>query len=293
MLRIHDVWIALMPALVAGCGLGVNLHRAEETVSKSFTVKGPPRLVVETFNGAVDVTTLPENEVHARVTKRAGGSSAEEARENLKTIDVALSQEGDTIHVSARVADTQLFSNRGAEVELQVPAGATLEVQTTNGRVAGTGPTGPVTAHSSNGGIQVKGSKGRLRLETSNGAITVDGAGGRAELITSNGGITVTGARGVVDARTSNGRVHFAGRPVEGDYTLRTSNGGILVELPADAQFRLDARTSNGSIANDFPLRETEGSGREHVRGAVGDHPAASLQLHTSNAGIQIRRGKE
>src|SRR5262249_11585400 len=76
--------------------------RAEEMVVKSFTTKGAPRLVVQTFNGAVTVTTGAAGKVEARVIKSVRAESEEAAREDLKNVEVQMSQDGDTVRITAK-----------------------------------------------------------------------------------------------------------------------------------------------------------------------------------------------
>src|SRR5260370_18931432 len=214
-------------AATAGCGL-VNVNNrfpAEETESKTFTTKELPRVIAETFNGVIEVTTGPENTVKASVTKRATGSSQDAADDNLDTIEITMKQEVDTIRIKAFVKENKLFSSRGARVTLQVPPGAMLELQTSNGKVSATGPTGDIRAESSNGEIDVSGSQGKLHLTTSNGPIVVEGGSGHLALHTSNGKIAIQAEDVGVDAHTSNGAIHFKGSLAKGEQVFDTDNG--------------------------------------------------------------------
>src|SRR5205823_11578106 len=89
----------------AGCGFAnfSNRFSAEETESKTFNTKGSPRILVETFNGAIEVSIGSEDSVKANVTKRATGSSQDAADDDLDSIDVVMKQEADTIQIKAFV----------------------------------------------------------------------------------------------------------------------------------------------------------------------------------------------
>lgn len=283
-------FLPVLVLLLGGCGFGANPFTAQEVVEKSFRTDEPTRVVVETFNGRIDVVTTTEKSVVAKVTKRAGGTSQEAAEEALQSIAVAMTKEADTIRISARITGQGVFSSRGAAVELEVPAGSVLELRTNNGPISTTGMTGKVTAQSSNGAILVEGSRGELDLRTSNGKITVDGGQDRLTLQTSNGKIEIKSPRALVSAHTSNGAIHFAGRLAEGEHSLRTSNGKIVLTLPDDAHFRVDAQTSNGKIISSFALNLPEITTKSHVRGVVGDDPATTVKMHTSNGNIEIQK---
>jgi Putative adhesin len=296
MLSAHNRWLglALTAVLVLpGCWV-VNVHpfSAEQEVSDTFTTKGTPVIVVETFNGAIDVTPGENGTVEARVTKRAGGSTQEEAEQDLENIEITMKQEGDTIKITAEKTDHSMWSDRGASVDLQVPDGTVLDLRTSNGKVNVVAVTGDVKANSSNGVIRVKGSKGKLNLTTSNGAIQAEGGSGRLDLKTSNGPIAVKSTKAVVHAQTSNGTIQFNGRLGDGENSFESRNGKIVLGLPASAEFRLDATTSNGHIHSDFAVDGDEEASKHLLRGTVGKNPKAHVKAHTSNGSIEIREQK-
>lgn len=275
-----------------GCGaLGGNPFKAEKVISKTYATTAPPRVVIDTFNGAIDVTTHPENAVAVRVTKQARGANQEAAEADLENIEVTLNEEGGTIRISARSTGAKIGGNRGAAVEVQLPAGSTLDLRTTNGKISAVGPTSDVTANNSNGGVEVKGSRGKAHLETTNGSIHLDGGAGRVEARTSNGAIDVHTEKAQVDAHTSNGTIHCTGRLADGAHTFQTSNGKIVLAFPPDARFHIDAQTSNGRITNQFGI-SGNGKDKHHLSGSVGESPAASITARTSNGGIEIRQEK-
>lgn len=279
--------VAVLAAL-AGCGWVGNRVTAQKVVTKSFPTKAPPKVLVETFNGRVDVTATSAGEVHAEVTKRAGAGTQEAAEADLDNIDVTMTQEGDTIRIRARATDENLFANRAADVSLQVPEQSVLDLHATNGKLTATGVLGDVTAESSNGAVEVKGSRGKLALATTNGTVKSEG-GTTVDARTSNGTVRVKDARGPVTARTSNGTVTLTGKLVPGEYDLETTNGKVTVSLPGDSQFRVDAETTLGGVSCGFDLTQTEEKSRTHVRGTVGKDPKAMLKLRTTNGRIDVR----
>jgi len=292
--RKHWLGLGLTAVLfLPGCwAVNFNPFTAEQEESDTFKVKDKPMIVVDTFNGAIDVTPGEKGIVEARVTKRAGGSTQEEAEQDLENIKVTMRPEGDKIVIKVEKTDQSMWSSRGASVDLQVPEGTILDVRTTNGKVNVVAITGDVKARSSNGPIHIKGSRGKLDLTTSNGGIQTEGGTGKLDLKTSNGPIAVKSTKAVINARTSNGAIQFTGRLNDGDNSFQSSNGKIALALPSDAEFNLDATTSNGRIKSDFAVDEEEKAGKHHLRGTVGKDPKATIKLHTSNGSIEIREQK-
>ena len=265
-----------------------------ETVLKSFKVDGKQQIVADTFNGAVDVLTGTSDKVEIKVTKRTGGPSQEDAEDDLDNIVVSFEQTGNQVAIHVRSVNPKPFVNRGAAIEIQVPEGSTLDLRTTNGKIGAVGLVGDTVAHTSNGAIQVQGSRGNLDLETSNGSITAEGGVGKISAKSSNGAINIVSSNGVLDAHTSNGRINFLGKLVAGDHVLSTSNGTVIAKLPADAAFKLQARTSSGHITTDF-AGDAESPGKKkkakksQLSGTFGGRQAsASLDIHTSNGNIEI-----
>lgn len=280
MLNTRKSFIIVLIALIAaslGCNTitGVNLFTTEETLTQSFEVVATPRVVVEVFNGTIQITTDSGSTVQASVTKRGSGNSQAAAQEDLKSIQVSMTQEGNTIRIIARrVSQRATFGNSGASADVKVPRGASLELRSSNGKIVVTGPTGDVTANTSNGRIEVDGSTGRLKLDTSNGNIEI-----KAE-------------NTIVNARTSNGTMEFRGTLAAGDHSFRTSNGRITLTLPSGTSFTFDAETSNGRVTSEFPVTRTGGSRDSELRGTVGSNPTISIELHSSNGGIEFRQSQ-
>ncbi len=291
MLYLTTLTIVVLMLSACGASISINPFTAEDTVSQSFTPGGTPRLVVETFNGSVDVAAGSGNTLQVDVTKRGGGISQQAAQDDLKNVEVTMTQDGDTIRVVAKRTDRPVdIGNSGASVKLRVPKGASLDLRSSNGPITTSGVGSDVKAQTSNGPITARGSTGPLNLSTSNGAITIDGGSGTINVETSNGPINVTADNAVVVGSTSNGPFTFSGSLASGRSDMSTSNGSIAVTLPANAQFVVDADTSNSKISSDFAVTAQDTSDI-HLSGTVGNDPGVTLRLQTSNGPIDIRQG--
>ncbi|MFN8595763.1 MAG: DUF4097 family beta strand repeat-containing protein [Anaerolineae bacterium] len=284
--------IATLILSACGANFSINLFTAEEVVSKTFSTDGTPRVIVEMFNGGIDIITGSNPGVDVKVTKRGGGNSQSGAQDDLKNVEVTMTDDGGAIRITARRTDKRVdIGNSGASAKLTVPNGTVLELRTSNGAIITSGPIGDMYAETSNGKIDVKGAVGQLNLQTSNGQITVDGGTGRLDLETSNGGIDITSDDVLVNARTSNGQIRFTGSLSAGSHELRTSNAGIVVTLPSTAAFTVDADTSNAKISTDFAVTTTDASDTR-LRGTVGGGGQTTLGLHASNGGIELHKSR-
>ncbi len=267
--------------------------KVEEVVTKSFKTGKAPSVVLDVFNGTIEVVADTKSTVDASLTKQSQAETKELAQEGLKNIQLDLTQDKDSVRlVAKRLREDVPNRSEGVNAVVKVPPGAVLDLRTSNGSVKLTGGTGKVVVRTTNGAISVKDAKGELHLTASNGPITATGAQGRAEAKTSNGPIDLQVEKGIVTAHTSNGAVRIRGTLAEGDHSLTTTNGGIAVTLPAAARFKFDASTVNGVIASDFSDGAKMKAGTVTLRATVGDKPTLNLTLRTTNGGIQILKEK-
>ncbi len=282
---------------VAGCGIsGIaglsDRFKAEDSVTKTFKTAATPRVVVDTFNGEVTVTIGESAAAKAVVTKWSTGSTQEAAEDGLVAIEVSMTQEGDAIHIKTQATQKNFMGSRGANVAVQVPEGGLLDLHTNNGKIAATGKTGDIVAKTSNGPVEVKESKGKLDLSTSNGKLLVRGGAGKLALKTSNGDIDIKADNAVIDADTANGSVFFGGSLAEGEHLFQTHNGKVTLNLPAEAQFRIDAETKHGKIDSDFKVKKAQKRANQKMQGTIGDNPATTIKVRVSNGSIELRKEK-
>ena len=249
----------------------------------SFTVEGTPRLIIDSFNGRVDVEgDGPANTVRVVAEIRKPGA-----------VVYKVGQEGDTVRVEARPRGKSSFmqvfgGSRGANIKVTVPRGADVEASSKNGRVELKKVDGTFSLASSNGRIVTEDVSGTLEATTSNSRITAKRIRGSAKLRTSNGRIVVEEAHGTFEAVTSNGSIKFEGELVSGgENRLETSNGGVNVRLLGQPRVKLDASTSNGSIKCERPITTQRISGKNRLEGTIGSGDA-SLVVQTSNGSITV-----
>ena len=256
----------------AGCNAldFVPLTTATKTVSEVFETTSTPKVVVETFNGSIDVSQGATDEVVVEVTKRASAIDQPAAEAALEHVQVSMVQKGDTLEITARRVGPRGI-NCGASIVIAVPVSAQLKLQSSNGYIVSERVQGAIEAATSNGRLELIEARGPLKATTSNGPIEIEGTDA------------------IVNARTSNGRIQFRGSLAKDEHEFKTSNGKIELRLPADSSFELDCSTSNGKIRCDFPL-ESKRQKRSKLQGTVGSDPKFSVRAATSNGSIDIRK---
>jgi Putative adhesin len=210
------------------------------------------------LNGSIRATHSASESLIVEAVKRGNKSDPD---------DVVI--EADTIATGVRVCaryprpsgalnecggDQQVKDNDvTVDFTIQVPPGARLVAHNVNGSIGAEDMQGPVEATTVNGGIDVV-STHRVTAATVNGSIDV-----------------------------TMGPLAWA-EPLE--YT--TTNGSVLLRLPASAGARLDASSANGDVVTELPLTASEQQDRHRVVGQLGKG-GPRLRLETVNGNIEIR----
>ena len=233
-----------------------------ESRDDSFSVSSSPRLVINGFNGRIEVNTGSENTIRVQATLKKADK-----------VDYKVTQDGDTVSVDAKERGRSIFRfgrSPGADIEVTVPAQTIVELRT------------------SNGSIEIHGIERSGILRTSNGKIVMEDVKGDFDVDTSNGSITVSGMEGTVRLETSNGRIDFTGKLTPGGRNeMRTSNGSITVRLEGEPSVELDASTSNGSVSSKLPILASS-TGDNHLAGSIGN-AEAELTIRTSNGSVTVQ----
>ena len=131
----------------------------------------------------------------------------------------------------------------------------------------------------------------RLDLNTTNGSVTVRGATAEVVANTTNGGVRVETAGGPVSARTTNGSIEARMRGLGNarDLDFSTTNGSVVVEVPASLSGEVDMATVNGSVVTDFPMTVTGRIDRHRLRATIGDG-TRRIRLRTVNGNVELRK---
>ncbi len=296
--------LALAACDIEDFNIGENeLGRYTQDFHYSFPLKPNGRLIVEGFNGSVEVSAWDKDTVDISGTKYA------RTQERVNDLRIETSNTPESVTVRA-VRPSDWHSNLGARFVIKVPSRAMLDrITTSNGSIRTTECAGPAHLRTSNGPIRVESLRGSLDAQTSNGAIDLMDVEGDVIARSSNGHIHAEGLRGGFDARTSNGgvnaridrtdhsvRIETNNGSVEltlpadlsSDVRASTSNSGITVKLPASANARVLARTSNSSVSTDFDVRMHGDISRNHLDGVIGSGAGPLIDLSTSNGGIHL-----
>lgn len=239
---------------VALCGLlAAPAVRAEEVV-KTFTIAGHARVRVETDDGSVRVSTGDIKQVEVRVIYT--GYKLD------KDLTVSTTQNGDSVDVIAKTRGTWGWSNWGVRhsslrVEIHMPKDADLDATSGDGSVEADSINGNLNIRTGDGHISVRGANGDIKLHTGDGSIEGRDLNGRADLTTGDGHVNVTGRFDQLNIKTGDGSVQARaenGSKVASPWNIHTGDGSVTLEIPADLQANIEARTHDGHLSLGIPV---------------------------------------
>jgi len=277
---------SLVPALLsiifslAGSTQAINLHdesdaKPGEKIERSTPVTPQASITLCVMSGQLTVHGWDKNEVRVR----SSDATQIDFRRVDKPKDVSTSSSRVDVMVFDRMR-TKGDCQASANVEMEVPQGATVQVQTRDGDIFIYGVAGAyagsqngdimieragkfVEAGSVGGSISLKDSTGRVNLNSAGGGVEVDNVRPLSvddtfEVGTVSGDIQldrVSNAK--VIAKTVNGSVMMTGALARsGYYGFTTMGGDVVLLMPHDVSFTLNARVSQKSdIISDFALK--------------------------------------
>jgi hypothetical protein len=314
-------------AIVALVLSALPLHAASTGhFERSLQVSGPVDLEVTSGSGNITVHQGGDGKVyiaakiHASNSWLFGGDDEDKIRRIEK--DPPIEQQGNMIRIG-RIEDRELIRHISIDYDITAPAQTRLTAQTGSGDVSVAGLQLPATAKTGSGNVKAEqlgseahlssGSgnvtaeavKGVLTANTGSGNITARDLGGEIFVNSGSGNIEVhSSAQGDVKAETGSGNIHLYGIKgglrasagsgdihAEGeathDWRLGAGSGNITLQLPAQASFNLDARTSSGSLRV-RPSVSVQGTiSKNHIQGKVGNG-GVILDVHTGSGDIEI-----
>lgn len=250
--------------------------KSGEKVEKSYPVDPQPIVTLCVAAGELRVRGWDKNEIRVR--------SVSEAQIDFRRIDKTKDTSKPATRVDVMVFDKSIAAPKKdcqafADVEMEVPAAATIQVQTRDGDISIAG-VAAAYAGSQNGDITIERATKLVEAGSVGGSIYLRNSTGRVNLSSAGGGVEVVNVRPATDedtfevgtvsgdiqlervanakvmAKTVNGTVMLSGPLVKaGSYGFTNLTGDIVLALPHDASFQLNAKVSDKhDIVSDFKL---------------------------------------
>jgi DUF4097 and DUF4098 domain-containing protein YvlB len=241
--------------------------------SKTYTITGKPDLRVQTSDANLHVDTWDKNSIEVHVT--SGHYKIGEGG-----ITIYEHQTGDSVEIEVRYPHHHLtiqFGDSGryrVDVDIHMPR------------------EGRVNLHTGDGAIRLANFKGNMELESGDGREEIESVDGTLHARTSDGRISATGRFDVLDLNTGDGRVEaraLLGSTVASNWSVRTGDGNVTLQLPDNFAADVDLRTGDGHINVDVPVTVQGSLGDKNIHGKM-NGGGNLLTVHTGDGSIRIEK---
>jgi DUF4097 and DUF4098 domain-containing protein YvlB len=247
-MRRHALRITSLGLLLLAVLWAVPSYAISKEFNQSFPLQPGGTFELQNVNGTVDVQGWDRDVVEVHAVK-----TAKQKESDLDRVSIEVDARPDAVSITTRYPQ-----NEGVEVAVEytihVPHGARLE-----------------------------------HIGTVNGTLRISGVENVEDIHTVNGNVEVFEAGGSVHARTTNGNVHLELARVQDKTgaTAETTNGSLVLAVPADVQAEVEARCLNGNFYSELPITMASTQRPREVHGKLG-HGGAPIHLHTVNGGIRV-----
>lgn len=279
---------------LAACDITIGAAEYSLREQKTFTVNGPVRLALSTFDGSISVRGWDRNEVAVEVEKVGADQQV------VDRIQVTTSQNGNAITVD--VQKPSPFERSGmrrspsANLVVTVPMNTAVVARSGDGSIEVRSVNGKVDLNTEDGSVRVEEIGGDLVARTGDGSVHGRKVDGHAEIRTGDGSVGLDGVLTGVTIETRDGSIEVTARPgsrTDTDWEVTTGDGHIQLEVPQGFGAEIDARTGDGRVRVDTLTDTPEARGREDderssVTGRLGGGGKA-LRVRSSSGSITVK----
>ena len=300
--------LAAASLLSGGCEVNLNTEGLSARETLTFKVTGQPEVVLDTFDGAIEIHSWDKPEVEVEIERRA----MEQAL--LDEIKVDASDKNGVVTV--KVTGPSRMGQRGvtigmhisptARLRVAVPRNSNINATSGDGSIRVEAVAGKLWLNTTDGSVVGSRLGGDIQIRSGDGSIRLDNVTGKLDLETTDGSIGIDARPTVLKARTGDGSIRATIEPdsVMGDnWELTTSDGTVVLTLPGTFNGELDAETSDGVVRSSHPLIEDvnadrrgdgehRGESRERrraLRSKIGDG-GKLLRIRSGDGSIRIER---
>src|SRR5207248_8611866 len=172
----------------------------DQTIEKTFTVDGMPRVRVQNVSGEIAIRVGESGQVRVVAHKRVKGGSADRAKRLLENVEVRIEQKGNDIFVEPHLYEQErswldLFRGKRFRVdfEITVPRETAVNAQTVSGDFDLNGTRGPARVESVSGDVHIQDLRGPMRIKSVSGDVQCTNYVGSVEGSSVSGDVDIRG----------------------------------------------------------------------------------------------------
>jgi DUF4097 and DUF4098 domain-containing protein YvlB len=184
------------------------------------------------------------------------------------------------------------------DYDVTVPAGVSVNVTTTSAPITAEGISSEIDLSSETGQVTVHSiAKSHVHVRSMTAPVTLqDVTMSRVDVQSTGGAVQLKNVNGQrVTAGTTSGNIDYEGDcSGGGSYILSTHSGAIDVTLPATASVDLTARSTTGTVENDFPLQQKPHTSFVPQQGrsfaGTSNSGSSSVELQSFSGKIRVKK---
>src|SRR5437667_3805971 len=267
----------------------------DQTIEKTFTVDGMPRLRVQNVSGETAIRVGEPGQVRVVARKRVKGGSSDRAKRLLENVEVRIEQKGNDIFVEPHLYEQErswldLFRGKRFRVdfEITVPRETAVNAQTVSGDLDLNGTRGPARVESVSGDVNIADVQGPMRLKSVSGDVQCTDYVGAIEGSSVSGDVDIRGRVRACELHTVSGDISVDLDPKAGgrESRLKTISGDVEVGLLSSSCY-CDYHTASGDLECDEPARVIR-EGRKDRTIIIGDG-RSHLSVKTVSGDLTIK----
>jgi DUF4097 and DUF4098 domain-containing protein YvlB len=287
--------------LAGACEVNLNSEGLTARETRNFKLTGQPEVVLDTFDGAIEIHSWDRDEVEVEIEKRAMEQSL------IDEIKVHVEQKGN--HVEVRVTgpahEFHMTIGRNmspsARLRVALPRASRVQATSSDGSIRVADVDGTIVLRTADGSVAATRVSGDISVRTDDGSIRMERAAGKLDLETGDGSIVVDAKPTVLRLKTGDGTIRAqidSDSQMTDDWDLSTEDGSVILTLPSSFNGELDAETRDGSVRTTHPLlrsadrdrsadNEDRRERRRSLRARMGEGGKA-LRVRTGDGSIRI-----
>jgi putative adhesin len=267
----------------------------DQTIEKTFTVDGMPRLRVQNVSGETAIRVGEPGQVRVIARKRVKGGSADRAKRLLENVEVRIEQKGNDIFVEPHLYEQErswldLFRGKRFRVdfEITVPRETAVIAQTVSGDLDLHGTRGPARVESVSGDVNIQDVQGPIRIKSVSGDVQCTDYVGSVEGSSVSGDVEIRGRVHTCELHTVSGDISIDLEPEIGgrEIRLKTISGDVEVGLLTSSCI-CEYHTASGDLDCEVPARVMS-EGRKDRTVVVGDG-RSRLAVKTVSGDLTIK----
>jgi len=306
-------WLAVSLLLVFS--LAAAKEKYEEKFAKTVALAKDGKVDISNISGDITVLIWNQDQVKIEALKVSEASSLEKAKENASKVTIEVVPEGSLLRIETKYPKSEKHwggesIDVSVDYKLWIPEKASIKANNVSGDITAEAIGGAAALKAVSGDIQLTKAAGGADCNSVSGNVTVANVTGSAFLKSVSGDVKATSVKGSVEAESVSGDVELVeiseastvrvkalsgevlyrgGISKQGNYSFKSHSGSVVLYIPADSAFDLEAETFSGGIESDFEIKVMGKVSPKELSGSV-NGGGAVLKVSAFSGDVKLKK---